>query len=158
MCNFFPRTALENGGKLYEYLGAKPSEGGTPKAGVSATSPQLLAELISRADSGLSTAIFWTSQGLNVLGQAIVPGFTGIPGCSTLPLQDNCKDLKAPRNAAYVLYLTEAVLSRQPRSRNMYDASMFILTSPFPHRSSSGLVVRRTTVEMEKVALVTCHQ
>jgi hypothetical protein len=37
----------------------------------------------------------------------------------------------------------------------MYNASMFILISPFPNRSSSGLEARRTTVEMEKVRLVT---
>jgi hypothetical protein len=102
-CNFFPRTALENGGKLYEYLGANKSEQGTPLAGISATGPQLLKELTGRAvTDGVSIAIFWTSQGLNVLGQAIVPGFTGIPGCSKLPATDECKKLKAPRNAAYV--------------------------------------------------------
>ncbi len=104
VCNFFPRTALENGEKLYEYLGLKNTEQGTPAAGVSATSTQFHDELISRAKSGLSTAIFWTSQGLDVLGQAIVPGFTKIPGCSTptLPATDECWESKAPRNAAYV--------------------------------------------------------
>jgi hypothetical protein len=102
-CNFFPRTALEDGGKLYEYLGAGKSEQETPPAGVSATGPQLLKELTGRALTGdVSIAIFWTSQGLNVLGQAIAPGFTGIPGCSKLPPTDECKKLKAPRNAAYV--------------------------------------------------------
>jgi hypothetical protein len=102
-CNFFPRTALENDGKLYEYLGADKSERGTPLAGVSATGPQLLKELVGRALTGdVSIAIFWTSQGLNVLGQAIVPGFTAIPGCSKLPATDGCEKLKAPRNAAYV--------------------------------------------------------
>jgi hypothetical protein len=102
-CNFFPRTALENGGKLYEYLGASKSEQGTPLAGISATGPQLLNELIDKVQTGgVSVAIFWTSQGLNILGQAIVPGFTGIPGCSKLPATDECKKLKAPRNAAYV--------------------------------------------------------
>ena len=102
-CNFFPHTSLENGGKLYEYLGADKPEQGTPPAGVSATGPQLLKELVGRAVTGdVSIAIFWTSQGLNALGQAIVPGFTGIPGCSKLPAAGECKKLKAPRNAAYV--------------------------------------------------------
>ena len=103
-CNFFPRTSLENGGKLYEYLGAKPSEQGRPTAGVSATGPQLLEELISRADSGLSTAIFWSSQGLNVLGQAIAGGAVDIPGCSEPPKSGECPAAKGkpPRNAAYV--------------------------------------------------------
>lgn len=102
-CNFFPRTALENGGKLYEYLGADKSEQDTPPAGVSATGPQLLQELVGRALTGdVSIAIFWTSQGLNILGQAIAPGFTDIPGCSKLPATDGCEKNKAPRNAAYV--------------------------------------------------------
>ena len=103
-CNFFPRMALENGGKLYEYLGAANSEKGTPKAGKSATGSELRNELISRADKGLSTAIFWTSQGLNVLGQAITGrDIVDIPGCSEPPKPGTkCDKDKAPRNAAYV--------------------------------------------------------
>lgn len=97
-----PHTALASangGGNLYEFLGVP---GAPPTTKVSASSSQLRDELIQHADDGSSSAIFWSSQGLNILGQAIVPGFTGIPGCSKLPAADTCKDLKAPRNAAFV--------------------------------------------------------
>ena len=97
-----PHTALASvngGGNLYEYLGIK---GAPQTTQPSASGSQLRDELIQHASDGFSSAIFWSSQGLNVLGQAIVPGFTGIPGCSTLPAKNTCKDLKAPRNAAYV--------------------------------------------------------
>jgi hypothetical protein len=100
---FKPRTALANGRKLYEYLGAT----GPEQTANSATAAQLRNELINRtqAGGGLSSAIFWTSQGLNVLGQAIVPGFTGIPGCS-VPPPPTCEKPKPPRNAVYVFEYT----------------------------------------------------
>jgi hypothetical protein len=102
-CNFFPRTTLENGGKLYEYLGEDKAEQGTPPGGRSATSSEFQDELTDKIQTeGVSIAIFWTSQGLNILGQALVPGFTGIPGCTAAPAQGACEKLKAPRNTAYV--------------------------------------------------------
>ena len=97
-----PHTALASangGGNLYEYLGVK---GAPSTKQPSASSVQLRDELIQHAGDGFSSAIFWSSQGLNILGQAIAPGFTGIPGCSTLPAKSTCEDLKAPRNAAYI--------------------------------------------------------
>jgi len=100
-CPFFPRTSLENGEKLYEYLGTKDSEKGLPKAGKSATFEDLRAELLSNtSQTGLSSAIFWTSDGLNALGQAIGAGYDGIPK----KIRDaNGKTLSAPpRNAVYV--------------------------------------------------------
>jgi hypothetical protein len=98
-----PRTELANGRKLYEYLGAT----GPEQNANSATGPQLRSELINltQVGGGLSSAIFWTSQGLNVLGQAIVPGFTGIPGCS-VPPPPTCGKPKPPRNAVYVFEYT----------------------------------------------------
>ncbi|MGO9606471.1 MAG: hypothetical protein ACLQAT_24290 [Candidatus Binataceae bacterium] len=125
-CHFSPRTELINGGELYEYLGLAASEknspdGKPPKAGISATSSQLLTELGNFIPAtGLSIAIFWTSQGLNVLGQAIVPDFTGIPGCSTLPPEAECKDLKAPRNAAYVFEFNGSSGFKQPANITQY--------------------------------------
>jgi hypothetical protein len=97
-----PLTALapvNGGGNLYEYLSI---EGAPQTKEVSATGPQLRDELLQHAGDGSSSAIFWSSQGLSVLGEAIVPGFTGIPGCAQLPAKNNCEKLKAPRNAAYV--------------------------------------------------------
>jgi len=108
-----PHTALapaNGGGNLYEYLGIAGSK---PTTQPSASGSQLRAELIQNAGNGFSSAIFWSSQGLNVLGQAIVPGFTAIPGCSTLPAKDTCKDLKAPRNAAYVFAFDGSVFQPQ---------------------------------------------
>lgn len=95
------------GGKLYEYLGAAESEQDKPTAGKSATGPELRNELISNASGGLSSAIFWSSQGLNVLGQAIAGrAVVDIPGCSAPPSKPGtkCPAAKgiAPRNAAYV--------------------------------------------------------
>jgi hypothetical protein len=52
-------------------------------------------ELITRMKSGGSAAVFWTSDGLHDLGNAIVPDFEGIP-------VKNKADGVPPRNAAYV--------------------------------------------------------
>jgi hypothetical protein len=97
-----PRVRTALGKYLYEYLGVEGAPKACKRCPVSAEGSDLRAELIANANGGSSSAIFWTSQGLNVLGQAIVPGFTGIPGCSMLPPKEKCKGLKAPRNAAYV--------------------------------------------------------
>ncbi|HKV53296.1 MAG TPA: hypothetical protein VJN94_01525 [Candidatus Binataceae bacterium] len=91
------RTAL--GKYLYEYL---KISGAPPTTKPSASQADLRAELISHADEGFSTAIFWSSQGLNVLGRAIADTSVDIPGCSKLPPSGGCEDRKAPRNAAYV--------------------------------------------------------
>ncbi|MGH2508527.1 MAG: hypothetical protein ACRDHZ_14180, partial [Ktedonobacteraceae bacterium] len=55
-----PNMALGNGNKLYEYLGETEKPAMIP-----ATGTQLVAELLSNASvaGGLSSAIFWTSQG-----------------------------------------------------------------------------------------------
>jgi len=97
----FPHMALRSGGKLYEFLGTTEAEQNA-KAGSSATFEDLREELVSNssyvpptsvvgAETGLSSAIFWTSQGLNVLGQGIAADFKGIPVSP-----------KPPRNAAYI--------------------------------------------------------
>lgn len=57
-------------------------------------------EMLDKAESGSSVALFWTSQGLHNLGEAIAPG-TNIPGCS-VPAPPECDKPKPPRNAAYV--------------------------------------------------------
>lgn len=105
----FPHMALRGGGNLYEFVGASKAEKNTGK---SATADNLRAELLANisyirqfdqfSPKGMSSAVFWTSQGLNILGQAITPGFVDIPGCSKVPLTSDCKEKKAPRNAVYV--------------------------------------------------------
>ena len=81
---------------------------GNPAAGKSVVSDELYTQMQDNSFTdlsrhGLSSAIFWTSQGLNVLGQAIAPGFTGIPGCTQPPAPGTeCQKPKPPRNAVYI--------------------------------------------------------
>ena len=83
-----PSMGLANGAKLYEFLGTKA--GLTTKM-PTATGPQLVKELLSNSlvGGGLSSAIFWSNEGLPTLGNAV--SGTAIP--------DNPKP---PRNAVYV--------------------------------------------------------
>ena len=85
--NPFPLMQLANGNFLYENF---PTSGTkqTP-----ATKAQLRAELVSNAQGGFSSAVFWTSTGLHTLGTAIADD-TNLPekGATGTP----------PRNAAYV--------------------------------------------------------
>jgi len=100
-----PRVALAVGKYLYEYLGAPGAPPTCKNCPVSATGPELQAELASNAFFGFSSAIFWTSQGLNVLGQAIAGEAVDIPGCSEPPKPGTkCPADKGigPRNAVYV--------------------------------------------------------
>jgi hypothetical protein len=94
--------------KLYEYMGTKKSEKGTgippnpPKQGPAVTDSLLRSQLYFNSypagnfPGQLSNAIFWTSQGLHALGEAIATG-SNLP---TKPPQPG----KAipPRNAVYV--------------------------------------------------------
>jgi hypothetical protein len=52
-------------------------------------------EMINKAAGGSSVAVFWTSQGLHALGEAIAPG-------TNLPVKDDPTLGTPPRNAAYV--------------------------------------------------------
>jgi hypothetical protein len=121
----FPQMALKNGEKLYEYLGTDKKEQNA-EAGKSATFDDLRAELLSNmsyvpptsnvdAQTGLSSAIFWTSQGLNVLGQGIAANFKGIP-----------VDPKPPRNAVYVFEYQDGAFTPPRTSSNIYNASMLM--------------------------------
>lgn len=85
-----PSMALGNGNKLYEFLEKTKQKNGDPPKQTAATGPQLVAELLSNASAGgsLSSAIFWSSQGLPTLGAAIASG-------TVLPT-------KPPRNSVYV--------------------------------------------------------
>jgi hypothetical protein len=113
--NVDPRETLQDYPDefLYEYLGEseaeKPTKNGTkyPKGGQSLTGDELRQQLVLNSQQfqnlyGVSSAIFWTSQGMNILGQAIVPGFTEIPGCKEPPFDAPCQDNKPGRNVVYV--------------------------------------------------------
>lgn len=85
------------GGKeLYEYLGNGNEAPKVPdynkKAAVA-----LRSELLETANRGESSAIFWTSQGLHVLGGAIINGTSNVPdkNAATNPVTP-------PRNSVYV--------------------------------------------------------
>lgn len=52
-------------------------------------------EMLDKAITGSSVALFWTSQGLHNLGEAIAPG-------SNIPVKDDPDLGSPPRNAAYV--------------------------------------------------------
>lgn len=93
-----PLMHLSNDHYLYECFGNDSSTGNALdiKGQPTATSTQLLAELLLNAQGTepfISSAIFWTSEGLHTLGEAIATG-TNIPkkGAHT-----------PPRNAVYVL-------------------------------------------------------
>ncbi len=87
-----PITAV-GGHELYEYLGNGNDAPDNPSY-FTDVAVALRAALRESANAGRSAAIFWTSQGLNVLGGAIVAGKSIVP---------SKKDGDTPpRNAAYV--------------------------------------------------------
>jgi hypothetical protein len=92
-----PKVPIETiGGKILdEYLNNPPSD---PPQCSSVSVPcvtpsELRDELLTKVTSGSSVALFWTSQGLHSLGEAIAPG-TNIP--------EKTDTVSPPRNAAYV--------------------------------------------------------
>lgn len=82
-----------NGDQLYEYLG----NGNDMPSNPSYTTPiasALRTELIATANTGKSSAIFWTSQGMHVLGGVIINANSNVPlkNGGAIP----------PRNSVYV--------------------------------------------------------
>jgi hypothetical protein len=126
-CNFSPRMSLENGGKLYEYLETTRAE---QNAKNSATKDQLRAELLSNAYSGLSSAVFWTSQGLPTLGTAIADG-ANIP-----PKIEGNGDSGPPKNAVYIFEYSGGTFNA-PESLTRY-VQCFNVNVDHPTGSPSG--------------------
>jgi hypothetical protein len=81
--------------QLYEYLGNGNAAPTNPDY-TNATSTALRKELRATANAGKSSAIFWTSQGLHVLGGAIVEGPSKVPDKNAKP------PVVPPRNAVYI--------------------------------------------------------
>ena len=90
-----PDPATKATYELYEYLG----NGNDPPKVPSYTTPEATAlrtELLATAKRNESSAIFWTSQGLHILGGAI------INGTSIVPDKNGTPKVVPPRNAVYV--------------------------------------------------------
>ena len=81
------------GNQLYEYLGNGNDAPTTPKYDTD-TAKALRTELLATANDSKSSAIFWTSQGLHVLGGAIINAGSNVPekNGGAIP----------PRNAVYI--------------------------------------------------------
>ena len=81
--------------ELYEYLGNGNDAPMNPDY-TNATSTALRKELLVTANAGKSSAIFWTSQGLHVLGGAIINGTSNVPD------KNFGAKVSPPRNAVYI--------------------------------------------------------
>jgi hypothetical protein len=87
-----PITTVDND-QLYEYLG----NGNTPPTNPTystAIATALRTKLLETANRGESSAIFWTSQGLHVLGGVITNATSNVP--------DKNAGTTPPRNAVYI--------------------------------------------------------
>lgn len=92
--NANPITSV-GGNVLYEYLGNGNDAPSSPKYDKPA-GQALRDELIATARTGKSSAIFWTSQGLHVLGGVIINATSQVPDKNANPPS------VPPRNAVYV--------------------------------------------------------
>ncbi len=81
--------------QLYEYLDNGNNAPMNPNYNTS-TAIALRKELLATANAGKSSAIFWTSQGLHVLGGAIINGTSNVPDKNFTP------KVTPPRNAVYI--------------------------------------------------------
>jgi len=89
-----PITTVGNN-QLYEYLGNGNAAPTSPNYSTD-TAKALRTELLATANAGESSAIFWTSQGLHVLGGAIINGTSKVPDKNGNP------KVVPPRNAVYI--------------------------------------------------------
>jgi len=89
-----PANNTDNG-RLYEYLGNGNNAPKTPIY-TTLTATALRKALLATANLGQSSAIFWTSQGLHVLGGVIIDGTSKVPDKNGTP------KVTPPRNAVYI--------------------------------------------------------
>ena len=123
-----PLMQLSTGGKLYEYLGTIKAERASKVK--SATGDELRAELVSNAALGLSSAVFWTSQGLHTVGLAIAED-TQIP-----PKIEGNGDSGPPKNAVYAFEYNGSTFN-PPTSLTQY-VQCFNIDVNHPTRSPAG--------------------
>jgi hypothetical protein len=69
---------VAGGNQLYEYLGNGNDAPASPNYSTP-TASALRAELLAAANGGKSSAIFWTSQGMHVLGGVIINANSNVP-------------------------------------------------------------------------------
>lgn len=116
-------------GQLYEYLGNGNIAPPTPSY-TTLTATALRTALLATANLGKSSAIFWTSQGLHVLGGAIINATSKVPdknfGAKVTP----------PRNAVYIFVANGSA----PNIKNFVDtpspSSLYVQC--FNHVEASG--------------------
>ena len=89
-------TAVPTVYQLYEYLSNGNNDPGTNANYSTGTATALRAQLLATANLGQSSAIFWTSQGLHVLGGVIIDGTSKVPDKNGAP------KVIPPRNAVYI--------------------------------------------------------
>jgi hypothetical protein len=121
--------------KLYEYVSNDtnaPADPTKPELYTGTTATALRTALLATANLGQSSAIFWTSQGLQVLGGAIIKGFSRVPGKVkgdwTLP----------PRNAVYLFTARDSA----PNITQFEDTPMTPETPSHPASVSSTVYVQ----------------
>jgi hypothetical protein len=93
-----PPITRVGGFELYEYLGNGNNEPSNPDYSTP-VAKALRDALLATARAGQSSAIFWTSQGMHVLGGVIINAAKGSAG-SNVPKKLN--NAIPPRNSAYI--------------------------------------------------------
>jgi hypothetical protein len=137
-----PKTAPMTqvaGNQLYEYLGNGNNEPSKPNYSTP-VAKALREELLATARGGKSSAIFWTSQGMHVLGGVIINAATGSAG-SNLPAKNG--NAIPPRNSAYIFQAvgsdstlkfsdTPLVTSRTAKFSSLFYLQCFNHVEPDP--------------------------
>jgi hypothetical protein len=118
-----PLTTVANGTlnlPLYEYVGNGNKAPENPNYSTT-TATALRTELLATANLQLSSAIFWTSQGLHVLGGAIINKKSNVPvKAEKLPPPAPPPPPSPPRNAVYIF----TALGRAPNITGFSDTPL----------------------------------
>jgi hypothetical protein len=129
-----PITTVANGSlQLYEFVGNGNKVPGDPNYS-NPTATALRTELLATANLQQSSAIFWTSQGLHVLGGAIIKANSRVP----IKPEENGGALP-PRNAVYIF----TALGSAPNITGFDDTRVSTQSrddTPFSRPSSSVYV------------------
>jgi len=132
-----PPITRVGGFELYEYLGNGNNAPSNPDYSTPVATA-LRDELLATARTGQSSAIFWTSQGMHVLGGAIIKAAMGSAG-SNVPAKNG--NAIPPRNSAYIFKAvgtgSDLKFSDTPlASRTIMPSSFYVQC--FNHVEASG--------------------